>query len=247
VSNVFSTSFAPSTTERSFSVLVDAIAGERYFLGVRPSDGMNTTVTGLGVRLRVSEVISFPTHRDCDAVFRFDDPDPLRGACGAGTLEKRAARDGSEPGSGRSLAEDWMGQAMTFTDGTSAVATATSGDYSGDFTVELWAQVQFSNYFDNAIFADWSGPATGGVALYLQPRGDESAGMYAGYIFPSTGTNPPGADCDEVSCSIELRAPHPPSGNGASTGSCATPSKTRCGSASTASWWPRGPSTASST
>lgn len=202
------------STSDAVSVLVELLAGDRLLVGARPAPGATSAEPG-ELEVRVSRYLDGEPLDACMFAARFATGDPLVDECGGHTLvnEGNPTPTSETPGPGAGY-----GAAREFPEGAVMKATGARFDYSGDFTVQLWAKVTTNFDYETAIYADWSAanPSTaGGVALFIDP--DDGVGeediVTAGYLFPDPGgLSDPDIECSDGSCSGSIVSVRPPNG-----------------------------------
>jgi hypothetical protein len=200
--------FVPGTTEESVLVPVEALAGDRLFVTVRPEAGSAGPV---GADVRISRYVEGPALGDCLFAATFDVPDPLVERCHDYELLNEA-ETGKMPSDGTPSLVPWLGQARDMPLGSLIRVAGATLDYTGDFTVQMWVRIDSNGYFSTCIYSDWSAfdPATaGGVALSLDPN--DGAELTAGFIFPDGGSVPshPAITCSGGSCTGSITAALP--------------------------------------
>jgi len=173
--------FDADAVVQSFSVDVEAIAGDRLLLTVFPDSGVAVPV---GVHLFVSESVgAFP--RACGLTVRFEDVSaPLfTEDCGRVTYTGKIENVGTDlaaPALVSSVIPE-LGQAIQLTRGEYLHPTAGAKmDYSGDFTIQMWARIPevYSTWQD--LFADWSADSDNGIVVAVS----SSFTLWASLLFP---------------------------------------------------------------
>lgn len=164
------------TTTVPFSVDVEAVEGDRLLLVVEPATG--STARAFRLHMFVSEQIdAFP--RACGVTVRFEDTDMASitddcnqpytarvGDGGSGYMDLTAptyvASVIPELGQGVRLALDQY-----------LLPGSAPMNYSGDFTIQMWAQLSDYSWTYATMYADWNSDVPGGV--YVDYDYDDTA------------------------------------------------------------------------
>ena len=207
---------------RTLAVPIDLFAAERGVLRV-VADATSDSAS-VAVNIRVSTMPGVLPLAACQLATRFEETAPLAVECTPErlTTNNLNIRAGSAPTAPISGPAPVMGGARDFPKGSALRLENVTTDYSGDFTVQLWAKVDSVPSFSTEIFHDWFG--AGGTQIGLEPQdvtgalgGVDIDVVHAAYLFERPP--PPfdesilhcnrgeGACCDEDSCFHHLVAP----------------------------------------
>lgn len=206
---------AVSASEETVSVPVDVLPGDRLFVTARPAAGAPGPVSA-AVNVRVSRQLGAPPLEDCLFAARFAAEAPWEDECGGYALSNESVR-GAEPTTETTAPAAWLGSARDFQHDALLRVLGARFDYSGDFTVQLWARVDRITHYDTTPYLDWSAadPATtGGITLQLNPGTPDDI-VSAEYLFRhATGLSDPSLECGAGAgyCSGTIAAPLPPVG-----------------------------------
>ena len=213
----------PPASQR-LTATMELFAGERGVVLVSPAEAGPASVA---LDVQVGEAPATAPLRDCQLAMRFSEADPLALECSTGAvtfanLNISPAEDMTSAIPGPAPV---MGNARDFPLDSAMRLDGAELDWSGDFTIQLWARVDFVSHFETEIFTNIYGPELGGVEIGLEPRDIFSTNMgdidvlFAYYIFPKpdafddsslicdrgdTGTDP---CCDDTSCGANIVTP----------------------------------------
>lgn len=202
---------------QSFSIPVDVIAGDRLLVGVRPTWEVSEALP-VAVDVRVERDLEQVPLADCLYALTFDEGRPLIDECRGVLVESfgSIAPTGSPSPNLRGALRLPLESALHSSD--------VSLDYSKDFTVEMWLNIESASNYGTIIYRDHSTAPrrAGGVALFINLDALENIAAYFIYIDPSGGRNPssdPNTACAESSepgtflCIGSLRVPRPALGS----------------------------------
>lgn len=183
-------SFLTQTAESSFSVDVEALAGDQIHLSLLPAaSGGGAVAFDFYVTLLGGAGDIFPGR--CMFAATFDGGEPFTDLCGGAPLAN--LNDGVGPADvvtseGPSVNERF-GNARVFGEATYIRSMGSSMDYSGDFTVQLWANPAAQRPSRNGfLYGDAANDAFGGVAFLM--RDSVGTQISACYIW-NDGSDPP--------------------------------------------------------
>ena len=163
--------FLGSATAADLQVDVEALAGDQIVLAMpRPASGSGQPLAfDFAVTLLGGEEDIFPGR--CMFAATFDEDDPFTEKCGGATLANLNA-DETLPGvtEGGPSVNDLFGSARVFDEARYMQSMGPAMDYSGDFTIQFWAQfAEPQPSFDAVPFSDAVDDAFGGVVWILDP------------------------------------------------------------------------------
>ncbi|MGE0790385.1 MAG: LamG-like jellyroll fold domain-containing protein [Sandaracinaceae bacterium] len=159
-----STELVPTATPMDFDALVDVLDGDRVIVRFEQRSG--STAAPLAVQLWVTRM-GAPVDDRCQVGLTFDNPQPLYDRCVEADVENRVDGIGpaTTPSTASTLAEgvgNWLREGRVITEGQYLVAGTSPLDYSGDFTVSIWARASTGPTIDQVIFADSTSDAPPG-------------------------------------------------------------------------------------
>lgn len=154
-----------SEDEVALDAVFPGIQGEEILVTV----GSDEELPPIGLRVFFTRIDegedAFPTR--CQVAVRFDEGAPLEDDCRGAMVENLNDDIGpagtSVPGPGPS---ERLGQGRVLSEGQYLAVGNSPLDYSGDFTIQFWAQT-FPPNFTATAYADWNDAVRGGVAMSI--------------------------------------------------------------------------------
>jgi hypothetical protein len=187
----FKTGFLSSVTAEELEVDVEALAGDLIEVALPRANpgrlGGLPLAFDFGVTLLGGEDDIFPGR--CMFAATFDEEDPFTDRCGGATLAN-LNDDETLPGftEGGPSVIDQLGSARVFQQARYMRSMGAPMDYSGDFTIQFWAQfAEPQPSFSSVVFSDAVEDAFGGVVFVLD---DTDPIIDASYIW-NEGQDPP--------------------------------------------------------
>lgn len=185
-------SFLSSATEEALAVDVEALAGDRIQLTLLPNAAdsdepiaFDFTVTLLG---GAGEI--FPGR--CQFAATFDGPQPLEDKCGNATLDDLFEDPATTVTASGDSVNGLYDQARTFVEGQYLDSTGTAMDYSGDFTIQFWANpTNPQPSFDTIPYSDINTGVPGGVQIVLDLDSPGDSDFRAAYTWNDPGAPDP--------------------------------------------------------
>jgi len=192
----------------SLTETVDLLEGERAVIRVAPAASPGGPVS-LAASIRVSRFVAGAPLADCQLVAPFTTDTPLALGCSPSSLTE-AGSVNTSPTSGPSGA---YGSGRRFEENASLEADGVRMDYTGDFTIQLWVNVDNLADGEPFVFSDLNAADAanaGGVNLRVRRVGADNE-FEAEYAFPLPTPAPsdPSITC-AASCRGSIVAPMPP-------------------------------------
>lgn len=162
-----SSTIIPTTTPAEIDELVDVLPGDRVLVIFEQRTG--AMPVPFGVQLWVTRM-GVPPEDRCLVGLPFDEPTPLRDLCGELDVDNLTDGIGSPPGPSTlgAGASPLLGEARDLVEGQYLRVGSSPIDYSGDFTVQVWARVTPGASFIQAFYADSTSDAPpGGVSISM--------------------------------------------------------------------------------